>query len=621
MLLHGVALRSQDTVQLSDVTVKATRTELSQFGKKTERMDSLSRRQFLFNGISDLLGSNTPMFIKSGGPGALATTAFRGGSAEQTAVLWEGFNLQNAMLGQTDLTLLPVLMFDNVTVEYGGSSALWGSGAVGGSIQLSNDLRHKKGTEGLAGVSAGSMGQRNAVARVRFSEGRKWESTTRGYYTYSANSYSYNSPGDEQIIKQDAPYAMRSVMQQVSYAPNGSHQFAMNGWLSDNARRLPSFSTGREMKSWQDDQALRMNLAWKYSSGRYRSEARAAFFSEQIDFNDSIARVYSRNKVRTAIAEQLNYITMRRSQLHFGAHFTVNTVRSNNYASTESLSRFAVLFADRVFLVKDRLQMLVTGRAEYFSAGRLPVTGSMALEYLPWRRMKLALNGARIYRQPTMNELYWTPGGNRKLKPEEGYTAEGVVTYSLPAHPKYRVEIGGAAFSRIIDNWVLWVPGGGGNPTPINLQKVWSRGTETTWNAEFHGKDLRIGIRLVTGYVLATVSNSSQMNSDVIGRQLVHTPRYTAAGRFFASLRNTTLVFYYNYAGYRFSASDNSAWLEPYAQTLLRLNQVFVMKRIRATLFATCNNLLNQSYAILPGRSMPLRNFEAGLTIDFKSNN
>ncbi len=55
-----------------------------------------------------------------------------------TAILWNGFNIQNAMLGQTDLSLLPAVFFDEVEIEYGGSSAVWGSGAVAGSIHLNN---------------------------------------------------------------------------------------------------------------------------------------------------------------------------------------------------------------------------------------------------------------------------------------------------------------------------------------------------------------------------------------------------------------------------------------------------------------------------------------------------
>ncbi|MDP1803305.1 MAG: Plug domain-containing protein, partial [Bacteroidota bacterium] len=117
---------AQDTVSLQSVEVIEKKIQLSQIGKKTEQIDSTIKEQFKLNSIADLLSLNTPVFIKNYGPGALATTAFRGGNAAQTAILWNGFNLQNAMLGQSDLSLMPSFLFENIDVEYGGSSSLWG---------------------------------------------------------------------------------------------------------------------------------------------------------------------------------------------------------------------------------------------------------------------------------------------------------------------------------------------------------------------------------------------------------------------------------------------------------------------------------------------------------------
>ncbi|MCC6370193.1 MAG: Plug domain-containing protein, partial [Bacteroidia bacterium] len=134
----GFWLKAQVTVPLDLVEIKVIKYNFSQLGKRVESIDSLSKEQFRFNSLADVLNFNSQVYIKSYGPGALASTALRGGNAAQTAVLWNGFNLQNAMLGQTDLSLLPSVLFENVEIEYGGSSSLWGSGAVGGSIRLNN---------------------------------------------------------------------------------------------------------------------------------------------------------------------------------------------------------------------------------------------------------------------------------------------------------------------------------------------------------------------------------------------------------------------------------------------------------------------------------------------------
>src|SRR6476469_9204389 len=99
-------------------------------------MDTLTLARYNTTSVSDLLSNQSTVHIKSYGNGNIATTSLRGGSSYQTALLWNGLNIQNAMLGMPDLSIIPTLFFDNVTVEYGGGSALWGSGAVGGCIHL-----------------------------------------------------------------------------------------------------------------------------------------------------------------------------------------------------------------------------------------------------------------------------------------------------------------------------------------------------------------------------------------------------------------------------------------------------------------------------------------------------
>ena len=100
--------------------------------------------------------NESPIFIKSYGLGSLATTSFRGGSASHTAILWNGFNLGSPMNGQLDLSLVPVSLANNVSIQYGGAGALWGSGAVGGAILLNSEPEFDQGLTVDAGTAFGS---------------------------------------------------------------------------------------------------------------------------------------------------------------------------------------------------------------------------------------------------------------------------------------------------------------------------------------------------------------------------------------------------------------------------------------------------------------------------------
>src|ERR1043165_3827875 len=96
-------------------------------------------RHSLAFALSTLLSQQMPVFVKSYSFNGLATLHFRGASAAQSQVLWNGVPIQNASLGVADVSTMPVLFMNKVSVVYGGSGALLGSGNVGGALLLENE--------------------------------------------------------------------------------------------------------------------------------------------------------------------------------------------------------------------------------------------------------------------------------------------------------------------------------------------------------------------------------------------------------------------------------------------------------------------------------------------------
>ena len=113
-------------MSLSVVTVRATLPERFLAGQKIQRINSTTLLQFRFGLLTDLLQFNTPLAFKSYGPGQLATVSFRGTSANHTAVLWNGIDINQPNLGQTDFSTLPVAGFDRLV------GAVWFVGECGG---------------------------------------------------------------------------------------------------------------------------------------------------------------------------------------------------------------------------------------------------------------------------------------------------------------------------------------------------------------------------------------------------------------------------------------------------------------------------------------------------------
>ena len=86
---------------------------------------------------------------------------------------------------------------------------------------------------------------------------------------------------------------------------------------------------------------------------------------------------------------------------------------------------------------------------------------------------------ARNFHYPTLNDLYWQPGGNPNLKPEEGITGEAGISYTaIPFGSRVNIEV--SAFSSEINHWIMWLPHLKGYWEPVNIEKVKARGLEET---------------------------------------------------------------------------------------------------------------------------------------------
>ncbi len=608
---------SQDTTLLKTVEVITLKENISQIGKKIEPIDSIIKQQFKFNSVADLLNLNSSIFIKNYGPGGLSTSAFRGGNASQTAILWNGLNIQNAMLGQCDLALMPNLLFENIEIEYGGSSSIWGSGAVGGSLHLNNKLEFNKGFQINTNIGSGSFGLFNFASNLLLSN-KRVASSIKFYRTSSENNFTYIDPfnnSNDLIVQKNAAYNFNGLMQEFKVLINPKQILTINTWFNYNQRNLPSYFESIQKKRQQSDISSRIIANWVYFKSKIRCSIKAAIFNDYINYNDSSAEIFSKSKSQTILIENENYYNWKsRHDFYFGVNMSFNQAFIRNYESIKYLNKISFLIGNKFSFLNSKLISNISARAEYFSIGTLPFTGGAAFEYRLFEPISLIFNAAKVYRQPTLNELYWMPGGNNNLKAEQGLTFEGGANYKKQLN-NLLFQITGALYSRDIRNWILWIPAQNGTSSATNIQNVWSRGSETTLKLNYKKNIIKIGSSIMASYVLSTIQSSKQENNNTLNKQLIYTPRYLLNSNLSVGINNIYFIFYHQYTGYRFTTSDNSHWLIPYQVSSCRLNYVFDIKKINLSVFVSCNNLFNQNYFIIAGRPMPLKNYEFGISI------
>src|SRR5699024_4701798 len=94
--------------------------------------------------LTSLLQYNSPVFFKENGLGMASSPSFRGTTASQTAVLWNGININSNFLGQTDFNTINTNGYDDISLRAGGGSLVYGSGAIGGTIHLNTTPEFKE---------------------------------------------------------------------------------------------------------------------------------------------------------------------------------------------------------------------------------------------------------------------------------------------------------------------------------------------------------------------------------------------------------------------------------------------------------------------------------------------
>jgi outer membrane cobalamin receptor len=85
--------------------------------------------------------------------------------------------------------------------------------------------------------------------------------------------------------------------------------------------------------------------------------------------------------------------------------------------------------------------------------------------------------------------------------------------------------------------------------------------------------------------------------------------------------RNFKAQLNYNYVGYRYTTTDNTQFLAPFATLGLDLSKSITVKNCQVTAFFQANNLSNVAYQMIAYFATPGRSFQFGLSINFNKPN
>lgn len=608
---------------LNEVVVAANRSGIFNAGAQVRTIDSLAMAQYGQQTLADILTHTSSLYIKTYGNGSLATSSLRGGNANHTAVIWNGFNINSPTHGQVDLALLPVQSASGISIQHGSACALWGSGAVGGTINLTNTPLFDKGLSSSVHLSAGSYNAFNELFSVTLSKA-KTVSSVKLFSGAAENNFPFISGYNNEAKQQRQTNAHMQFVGAITenhLLINSKQRINLFVWYQENERHIPPTLLQQLSKAKQQDASLKVSSEWKHTAYNRSTFIRMAYLYDNQQYNDSLSSIYAVNTTGAFISEAERIYSLKQHSFNVGLNNTYVTAKASNFPEHTEQNRLAAFASYKYADKKQRFNGTASIRQELLSSNSCPLTYSAGLSYVHSKYMTTRCTFSRVFRLPTLNDLYWQPGGNTELKPEQGYSTDAGVSIKAMQTVSRELLFEPSVYSRTMENWIIWLPGKGGWWSPQNMMHVWSRGIETRMEYKQKIGQVRGFLQVQTSYVLSTNTSSELLHDESINKQLIYVPMYSGSAKIGVTYKLFYLSYAQQYVGYTYTSTDNSEYISPF--TLGNIYASFGSKRKdnQLTIYAQINNLWNATYQVVANRPMPLRHFLLGLKYNLNKPN
>jgi iron complex outermembrane receptor protein len=274
----------------------------------------------------------------------------------------------------------------------------------------------------------------------------------------------------------------------------------------------------------------------------------------------------------------------------------------------------------------ERLGLSLVLRKEMFGDEWAPVIPAFFADYMLSKRGNIIVKGSvsRNFRFPTLNDLYFQPGGNPNLKKESGFTYDLGAEFSVGSERNYSLRGEASWFSSRIDDWIAWLPTVKGFHTPVNIGRVHACGVELTGVLDMLlGGDWRLDLNGNFSWTPSIDLGDPISPDDVsYGKQLPYIPKFSssAAGR----LTFRTWSFDYKWCWYseRFTTTSNTldtkiGRVQPYYMSDVSIEKQFEMNWADLSVKCAVRNLFDEEYESVLSHPMPGINFEVFVGISF----
>ncbi len=642
---------SSNAARLDSVTIFADK--ISRTIIPVQTLSGTQLQNLSVYSVADAIRFFSGVQIKDyGGIGGLKTVNIRSLGSQHTGVFYDGIQLGNAQNGVVDLGRFSMDNITAITLYNGQKSSIFQPAkdfASAGSIYLTSRVPAFSDSQRYhfkATLKAGSFSTINPsiLWEQRISENISAAFNTEYLYTTGRYRFNYKKKdgydttetrrnGDVESLRMEAGifgkikdgewkakaywyrsergYPGAAVREEPGKFRNQDRQWDNNFFLQSSFRKnfhqrysiLLNAKYANDYLHYLSDP--RLDASTMYIDNRYHQQE--LYFSAANLFN--ILPQWSIN-----LSGDLQWNTLDADLVNFVYPTRITALSA--IATTLDLSRFKVQGSLLGTFVNEKTKMenaAAKNRQEY--------TPTIVLSYQPFSTPDIYLRAfyKRIFRMPTLNDLYYTFIGNKNLDPEYTNQYNAGITYTRSLQSRFfkSIELQTDLYFNQIENKIIAMPTSNQfRWTMINLGYTEIRGIDVVAQTTMQiTQQWLANARL--SYTYQKAQDFTHPGSTYYGGQIPYIPWHSGSVILNAEHARWSIQYSYIYTGERYESVANIP--ENYAQPWYTHDLSFARKLyyhnkpIRIS--AEINNLLNQQYEVVQWYPMPGINFRTTITI------
>ena len=613
-----ITVYAQDTIVLKEITVE------DNYTKNINKIivDSITQQIHHQNSLGDLLSYEPGIILKNQGSGGIQTVSIMGTHNQHSQILWFGMPLNESLNGQFDYSQLHISSIHSTSLYYGISSIQQFTGSLGGLICIENQQLDSIKPHSTIFLRYESL-KNKTIYLDHITKIKKIITIHSIRYETGEQEFDFINTAllPTLVCTSKTPFTSFSYQNNSQYKWNKT-TYQLNVELSEHHRTFAPLMTSyfkAEHNENQDNKAIKTVLNANRIIRKWNVEALVGarinnmnYTLQHTIFNNVVSSISSASKENS-----LFFSVNANKQL-------ARKIKTNTYFNfNQEYGQFLDLKYNMGFC-KTRYQSNVNQSFQlywnkFFRQNIIINAHIMAnqINVLPALISSIHLsNNVTIYysvgynqRIPSLNELYFTPGGNKHLLPEKSFQNDITLKFNFLKNTAQSLTFIIKPYFSQIKNWILWTPSQFGYWEANNIRQVKLIGNICQADYRYQiskNKQFIIDVNYTYQYINGNDGEYTVKHNPYI-------PSHTINAYFYYVYKNIHLYSEIQYYSTRYSLTyeDNYA-LDPYALYNLGLNYTFLKKTTLSIDFKV-NNLTDKFYQSIIWRPMPGRYFVLSL--------